>query len=259
MSYSVIALDLDGTLLNAGKEVSGRNLNAVLNCSRRGMKIIIATARPPRSVRSMLPQALLDAASFVCYNGAVVTDEAAGIGEHVPIPRDLAAELLEYCKLRMPECTISVEVNDVWYAAGEIDDFEFFNPRFRPVVLPIDELKRHDATKILLSSFSDLESLIQLFGNRMNIVVTDQGKLLQAMNKDISKESGILRLCRHYGVPASQIIAFGDDLNDAGMLRIAGYAVAMGNAVQPLKEMADEITVSNEEDGVAHVLERFLC
>ncbi|MCA0754722.1 HAD family hydrolase [Paenibacillus sp. N4] len=122
------------------------------------------------------------AASFVCYNGAVVTDEAAGIGEHVPIPRDSAAELLEYCKLRMPECTISVEVNDVWYAAREIDDFEFFNPKFRPVVrpvvLPIDELKRHDATKILLSSFSDLETLTQLFGNLMNIIVTDQGTVL---------------------------------------------------------------------------------
>ncbi|MBD2867798.1 Cof-type HAD-IIB family hydrolase [Paenibacillus arenilitoris] len=258
MNISVIALDLDGTLLNARKEVSERNLAAVMNCSRNGKKIVIATARPPRSVRDMLPQELLDIAAFVYYNGAVVRDADAGIDEHYPIAADLATELLEYCTEMMPECAISVEANDLWFANREIVDRDFCHPRFRPEIVTPRELKRLEATKILLTSFTGAEPLVQRFGGRLHVVLTDQGKLLQAMNRTVSKSAGLLRLCGYYGVPASDLIAFGDDYNDMDMLRMAGYAVAMGNAVPELKAAAHSVTASNDEDGVAEMLERLL-
>ncbi|MFD2330766.1 HAD family hydrolase [Cohnella sp. GCM10020058] len=70
MSYSAIVLDLDGTLLNSGKQVSDRNRLAVRTCYEKGIKIIYATARPPRSVRQFLPEELISIGAFVYYNGA---------------------------------------------------------------------------------------------------------------------------------------------------------------------------------------------
>ncbi len=72
MKYSTVVLDLDGTLLNSNKEISKRNLDAVLSCYQKGMRIIFATARPPRAVNWFLPQELLDIGAFVYYNGAQV-------------------------------------------------------------------------------------------------------------------------------------------------------------------------------------------
>ncbi|CAM4347476.1 HAD hydrolase family protein [Paenibacillus alkaliterrae] len=78
------------------------------------------------------------------------------------------------------------------------------------------------------------------------------------MNKSVSKETGILKLCSHFGVESSEVMSFGDDFNDIEKFRVFGYSVAMLNAVQELKELADEITDTNVDDGVAKVLERFV-
>ncbi|UVI29022.1 Cof-type HAD-IIB family hydrolase [Paenibacillus spongiae] len=256
-----VVLDLDGTLLNSDKEVSDRNLQAVMSCHQAGMKIIIATARPPRSVKAMLPLEILGVASFVYYNGAMVCDTLAGIEEHIPIPQPSAANIIDFCYKHMPMCIISLEVRDQWYSNQEIGDGTIYNPQFRPMIVTLDELKTYPATKILLTEFEEpgkCEQLRLQFGEETNMVVTDQGKLIQFMNKSVSKATGILKLCGHAGIRPSQIIVFGDDHNDIEMFRMAGYSAAMSNAVPELKAIASEVTASNDEDGVAILLERIL-
>jgi len=247
-------LDLDGTLLNAKKEVSRRNLMAVLRCHQNNIRIIIATARPPRSVRTILPEELLEISAFVYYNGALISDPLTGMEEHHPIPQQVVAEIVD----ALPHCQISIESMDRWFANQELSDESIYNTRFLPQVLETGQLKTKEATKILISDMNReaLDELQTRFGEKVHIVVTDNGRLIQIMRRDVSKAAGVFALSNRYGVPPAEVLAFGDDYNDMELLQCAGYSVAMLNAVQELKDLADEVTDSNDNDGVATILER---
>ncbi|NBD24166.1 HAD family hydrolase [Paenibacillus glycinis] len=255
-----IVLDLDGTLLNAAKQVSERNANALLACRQEGMKVIYATGRPPRSVRHLLPPELRSDASFVYYNGALVVDADAGIDVHTPIEPETAAEILDYCAERLPqEIRISLESQDRLYASREIRDPAFFSKSNRPTICAPKAMKQYVATKILLSEFGGAEGqLREAFAAKTRFIATDGGKLIQIMHPSVSKVSGVLIVCAHYGIATSELIAFGDDHNDLELFTMSAHAVAMGNAVNELKALATEVTDTNDRDGVAIVLERLL-
>lgn len=130
------------------------------------------------------------------------------------------------------------------------------NARGNPIVKSLEELVSFDATKILITGNLDIEILMEKFASKLNILVTDQGQLIQIMFKKASKELAVAKLLNMYGIQYEDVIAFGDDHNDIGLFHACGWSVAMGNAVKELKEIASEITVSNDEDGIAVVLER---
>ncbi|QWU14837.1 Cof subfamily of IIB subfamily of haloacid dehalogenase superfamily/HAD-superfamily hydrolase, subfamily IIB [Paenibacillus sophorae] len=258
MNIAAIILDLDGTLLNSEKKVTDRNLKAILACHQSGMQIIFATARPPRAVKQMLPQKLQDIGSFVFYNGAMVSCVQTNVNAHYSIPSSLSRELLDYCVDSHPDIVIGVEVQDEWFSLREVDDSVVKHVRGRPVLKTMEELRQYDATKILISGLPDYKFLFERFGSSLNIILTDNGTLVQIMSKDASKEQAVRFLCEKFGISLEKVMAFGDDYNDIGLSEICGYSVAMGNAVAPLKAMAQEVTVSNDEDGVALVLEQYL-
>ncbi|WP_158299291.1 HAD family hydrolase [Paenibacillus antri] len=254
--FSAVVLDLDGTLLDKDKNVSERNKKAILNCYANGMKVIFATARPPRAVKALLPEELLSIGSFIFYNGAFISCKTTGTEEHVPIDVQLSNELLEFCLQEYRNIEISFEVKDEWYSLTEIDYSMIQRRKGDPTVKTLNELREYEPTKILITSFGDGAPILDKFSSRLHMVVTDHGKLLQIMNIKVSKENGVQLLCNRLGIDVSRIIAFGDDHNDRGLFSIAGYSVAMGNAIAELKEAANEVTANNDDDGVAQVLER---
>ncbi len=203
-----------------------------------------------------LPNELLELASFVFYNGAFVSDLREGIEEHISLPQKLSAEILDYCNKKYPQCRISVELMDQWFSNTEINDSSMYNLKFLPQILMMEELQKLEPTKLLISAIDDVQTLQILYGHQTKFVVTDSGKLIQIMNKNVSKETGIRKLCNHFGVKSSEIMVFGDDYNDIEMFNMSGYPVAMQNAVHELKEIAKEVTDTNDNDGVAKVLER---
>jgi Cof subfamily protein (haloacid dehalogenase superfamily) len=253
---SAIVLDLDGTFLNSNKEVSNRNMNAVLNHISKGSKVIIATARPPRSVKRFVPEELLRYCSFVYYNGALVIDRDNHIVEHTVIQQNEVSEIVDLFSRTYGDCKISIELNDIWYSNQEINDASIFNLNVLPKILHIKELKKLQATKMLISNSGNSIEIKELLRNRFNIVITDEGRLIQVMNKNVSKFTGISRLCDRYGIPLTEVIVFGDDYNDIEMFETINYSVAMGNGVEALKRLASELTDTNDNDGVAKVLER---
>ena len=255
-NYRVIVLDLDGTLLNSNKVVSERNLAAVLACYRKGMKIVFATARPPRAVKWFLPDVLLETASFVYYNGAQVFCPLTNTAFHESIPSNVTAEITDYCLEHYPDLELSMEVRDEWFSLREHDYRVSMNAEANPIVIPLDEFKQRDATKILLSGAIEGSPLYDTFSHRAHILYTDNNRLVQVMPLNASKEQAVMRLCRIYGIEMDSVMAFGDDHNDLGLARACGYSVVMGNAIDELKAIAHEVTASNDEDGVAVVLER---
>ncbi|WP_248928451.1 HAD family hydrolase [Paenibacillus hamazuiensis] len=113
-------------------------------------------------------------------------------------------------------------------------------------------------TKILLGAIAPYEDFVSAFGGDFNIVRTDGGRLVQLMHKAACKSTAAERLLQAYGIAMEEVAAFGDDYNDLALLRACGYPVAMGNAVQELKDAAWRVTSSNDEDGVAVMLEQFV-
>ncbi|WP_158289339.1 Cof-type HAD-IIB family hydrolase [Paenibacillus flagellatus] len=259
MKWAAIALDLDGTLLDSGKRVSERSLNALLACRERGVRLIVATARPPRTVARFLPETLLRECSFAYYNGAlaVCRDEPAiSFAERIPAP--LSAEAIDFCLRRWPDAHLTMEADDEWFALGEADYASAMNVVDGPTVIPLAEMKSRDATKLLLSGSFDAAAIADRFRGRLNVVVTDGGRLVQIMSPRASKEAAVAKLCAKYGFTLADVVAFGDDFNDAGLLRDCGHGVAMGNAEEELKRLADEVAEHHDRDGVALVLERLL-
>lgn len=254
-----IALDLDGTLLNSAKEVSERSKQALLACKRAGIRVIYATGRPPRSVRQLLPPELLADASFVYYNGGLVEDPAAGIEVHTPIERGAAGAIIDYASELQQGIRISLESKDVLYSNRAQTDKSFFSRWNEPTICTPDAMRLLPATKIMFTDFGDAEPLLrEACGASARFIGTDGGRLIQLMHASVSKASGIGIVIGHYGIAPSDLVVFGDDHNDADMFAMPARAVAMGNAVDELKAIADEVTGTNDEDGVATVLERLL-
>lgn len=256
----VIIVDLDGTLLNSQKQVSSRNEKALIKCREAGCLLWIATARPPRSVKRFVPESILRASSVIYYNGAFVLDHLSGIKAHYPIPPADSAALINYCLEHSPECTLSLEVEDRWYANKAAEDPSLYNRDSSPMLCDLEQMLEYSPSKILISGMKDslYDQLRQSFTSTVNVVLTDQGKLLQIMHPQVSKSKAASQLARHYGYELSEAMVFGDDWNDLDLFELCGHSVAMGNAIQELKDRAAEITKTNDEDGVAVVLERWI-
>ncbi|RJE90290.1 HAD family hydrolase [Paenibacillus sp. 1011MAR3C5] len=258
MRVSAVVLDLDGTLLQSNKQISARNAKAVRDCHSLGIKVIYATARPPRTVKQLLPIELQQLGSFVYYNGAYIECAHTGLELHIPIPAALTSDLLNACVGENPDIELSIEVLDEWMSLRPIDASSRVGVNQPPAVTPIEQMREQAATKVLISGSFNTERLLQRYSNQLHIVVTDGGGLIQISSNEAAKELGVAAVCRAFEISLEDVVVFGDDYNDMGLFECCGWPVAMGNAVPELKQLAKEITRTNDEDGVAVVLERWL-
>lgn len=256
MKFPIIVLDLDGTFLNSDKQVSNRNYKAIMNCSKQGMKFIFATARPPRAVRTFLKDEFYNQESFIYYNGAFISCNHTRICHHEPIESVVTAEVIDFCLSFNPELDLSIEVKDEWMGLREYDYTTLTKVKENPIVKSLEDLKRFDATKILFSGNIDMNLFREKFSAKLNILITDNGKITQISSNKASKENAVGLLCKAMNISTEEVMVFGDDYNDVGLFKACGWPVAMGNAIEELKELSKEITETNDNDGVAIVLER---
>jgi Cof subfamily protein (haloacid dehalogenase superfamily) len=262
----LVAIDLDGTLLNDAKRVSDRTALALQELPARGVRVVIASARPPRSVRHIYRLLRLDTLT-INYNGALIWDEPAGQPVfHLPLPGPLVAEIVDLARDYFDDVGVGCEVLDRWYTDRVDDDHPTETGRlFKPdVVAPLASFVHQDTTKLMLSAdpaaIARLEPLLlERFGDRVLVLQTDDD-LLQVAHPGAGKAAALRRVANHYGVPMDQVMAIGDAPNDVGMLQLAGVAVAMDNARPVVKDVADWVAPSNNDHGVHAALVRFgLC
>ncbi len=248
---SVLAIDLDETLLRNDGSVSERTLKALAAWEASGRRAVIATGRPPRSARK-IPDALLHL-PCVCYNGAAIYEDgvqqyartiAAADGRWI-VERLLAADLPGF---------VGMEIDDVLYVNRPTD-------RWGHVYTP-DLLTMADqpAAKILLSMRDYLLAEPSMDGlpDSSRVLLSEKYDLAQIMPNGSSKATALHYLMDSWGITLSHVAAFGDDVNDVEMVAEAGLGVAMDNAVAEVKAVADRITASNDQDGVALVVEELL-
>ncbi|MCQ2009807.1 HAD family hydrolase [Sporolactobacillus sp. STSJ-5] len=254
-----LVFDLDGTLLNSQKIISERNQEALMRSYQSGVKLFIATARPPRSVNKMVPKELLDCASGIYYNGAYVK-EIHGKTMSYTISSADSGKLIDFMCSHNEKDAISIESEDRLYALSD----ETFAKNAKHMVLPPtivtpSELKKLPANKILLFHCpSSVKSFVMQYTDQLTIVETDSKELMQIMAKDISKSRAVSALCKKMNISMDSVMSFGDDWNDLDLFKACGYSVAMGNAEPELKPFASMTTATNDEDGVAQILEQLM-
>jgi len=257
-----IVLDLDGTLLDSDKSITPRNYSAVKRCFDSGIHIIVATARPPRAAEQFV-KTIPFVDYMVFYNGALVKCKSKKTQQHISIPIEISQQINEFIRLNEPQSTISYEVNDLWYTCTPVPDSQLGHFGIRsndpkPLVVEKDIISSLSPTKILAHGYSSWRDVNEQFGDQVNVIATDGGVLVQIMHKSASKENAVKSVLNDIGINSEHVMVFGDDFNDLGLFHMCGFPIAMGNGIMELKDCAKYITESNDNDGVAVALEKFV-
>ena len=261
----LVAVDLDGTLLTDSKRVSGRTVEAFKCLPDRDVKVVIASARPPRSVRHIYTQLGLQTLQ-INYNGALIWDEPRQkVAYHQPMDCELVRSIVDLARDMFDEVSVSCEILDKWYTDRDEQPYQTQTGLiFRPdLVAPLDAFCNQPITKLLLLGapmiVSRLEPLLMDGFPDVSIVRSD-GELIQIMDRRASKGNALRMVAAHYGVRMSEVMAIGDEVNDVSMLKVVGAAVAMDNAHPSVKSIAHWVAPSNNDHGVHAALRRFgLC
>ena len=259
----LVAVDLDGTLLDSRKRVTPATVTAIRTAADGGVRVVLASARPPRSVRAVYRSLGLDTVQ-INYNGALVWDEPAGRPLlHKPMAGDLVAELIAAARAWAPEVTVSCEVMDRWFTdrpdgVHTTETGRLFKP---DVIAPLHTFAGRPTTKLMFlgerSLMDELGTVLtDRFAGRASVLHADEN-LLQLMVPDAGKSAALAWVADHYGVALADVMAIGDAANDVGMLQLAGVAVAMGNAKPVVKAVADWVAPDNDAGGVAAAFARF--
>jgi hydroxymethylpyrimidine pyrophosphatase-like HAD family hydrolase len=269
MPIRAIATDLDGTLLRSDKSVSPRTRDAVHAAEDAGLLVVIATGRPPRWIPPIVEE-LGERGLVVCANGASIYDpERHELIEQITMSPELLHELVDDLEAAFPEAIFGVE-QGFEFAIDEIipprgDELKWGGDAIRQIrVGPIRTFFDQPAVKLTLrlpypapdGSAARAQSVV---GERATVTHSTSEAFLEVSHRTVHKGLMVERVLERSGIAAAEVVAFGDMPNDIELIRWAGHGVAVGNADQRLKDAADEVTATNDEDGVAIVIERVLA
>lgn len=261
MTFQLVACDLDGTLLRSDGTLSARNIAALHAVRAAGLQVVIVTGRPPRWVDDIADQLDLDGVA-ICANGALVYDLATRrvVAEHL-LASEVAQRLVESLRASLPGVVFGYE-----RASGLVLEPDFRTRRWSPTGATRQGADGMLATPVakLLATHPDCEyadllaAAVAAAGS--DAVVTNAGDdgMVEISAAGVTKAFGVEALCADLGISAGQVLAIGDMPNDVVLLRWAGHAVAVAGAHPDVVAVADEVTKSNDDDGVAEVLERLL-
>lgn len=262
-NYRMLAIDLDDTLLNGKLVISQRNKEYIQRAKEAGVQVTLATGR---MFCSALPyaQELGINVPLVTYQGALVKE--AGTGEvllHRPVPLDLARETVAWVKKLGYH--INVYLDDKLYVEKMTPEAENYMKISGIPAHPIGNMLdflQEDPTKVLfvggVKELDQLEAeMRQHFGSSLHICKS-KPHFLEISHPEATKGHALATLARLWGFTPEQLIAIGDAPNDLEMLDYAGLGVVMGNASPEVKAKADYVAPSNEEDGVAQVIAKFI-
>lgn len=276
----LFATDLDGTLLNRNSQVSPENAAAIQRAKQEGLKVTIATGRVYSDVINISRDGGIQT-PVIGSNGATIHDENGERIFHLPLDRETAASVMKW-----------LEENEIYYEASTQQGIYAPSNHHAQIMADMERLldttpdenvkhmissiKKHYAKKdhFRVNSHQDIpaEAFIynimafsldphqlkkgrEHFASRSDVaMVVSAEHNFEMQHPDVSKGNALAKLAEHFGVSMSDTAAIGDNFNDVSMIEMAGLGIAMGNAVAEVQDLADAITLTNVENGVAHAL-----
>ena len=266
MSYKMIVLDLDDTLLKNDGTISRKTNKTLKKAQEDGVKVVLASGRPTFAIASVANALELEkyGGYIISYNGARIIEcksrkelYAANITrEEVQELYQMSQENEAYIQTYIGDNIIASQSNKFTDIEKQITGMEIiipddFSSYVQQEVVKVIVLQEPERLKELEKQWKPLVE------NKLYMTIS-KPFFLEFMNLEVDKGKSILRLGQMLGIDAEEIIAIGDSYNDITMIQAAGLGVAMGNAVETVKEIANYITEDNEHDGVAAVVEKFI-
>lgn len=266
MNYKIIALDLDGTLTNSEKVITPKTKAALIKFQEKGGKIILASGRPTMGIYPQAKVLHLDkfGGYILAFNGGRVidckTDETMFQTE---FPLKYIPEIMEVIK-DYP-VGINTYEGDKIIVGNNLNDYTKLEAKINAMDIKfVDDFVSYvnfDINKCLLqgepSEILKLEEILSKKYKGELGIFKSEAFFLEIVPNGIDKAASIDKLLKTIGIKTEECIACGDGFNDVSMIEYAGLGVAMSNAKDGVKAVADFITLSNDEDGIAYVLEKF--
>ena len=259
--YKLLAVDLDGTLLNDDSEVTDRTRRAVLAAMARGTMFVPSTGRPLCGVghiNAMFPGDY----PFLLLNGALaVTGETKRVLFSRPLEPACAKEIFDIGVRR--DIAVAVWADGRLYAnvdSAPTREYQSITGADMPIISNLNGIGNIEKLLWIASPEDAAQYQTEMhahFGGRVN-VHTSRPYLLEFVSPKASKALALKAIGEAYGIRADEMIAVGDGYNDVSMLEYAGLGIAMGNAPEDIKALCQYTTLSNNEDGIAALIERFI-
>ncbi|MBI4180738.1 MAG: HAD family phosphatase [Chloroflexi bacterium] len=267
--YKLLVLDIDGTLLDKNGTISAEDKEALAKAANAGIRVSLSTGRVVQSSLKIIKQLSLDGC-HIFFDGALVYDLEKNEEVYIkPISREIVRQMVDFVHLS----DINIELYSATRFFVEQESWrsdirrQFFN--LKPTVVDFDKvwpgesiikgtlLTRSDEDKAKAKSFR------QHFKNSLTFSLTKtpaypEVDFINVIDLGVSKGNALAALASHLGIPLSEVMAIGDGGNDASLLSRAGLAVAMGNATDELKRLADYVTLTIDNHGVTAAVNKFL-
>ncbi len=255
----LVATDLDGTLLRSDGTLSGRTREAIAAVEAAGIVTLFVTARPPRSVHG-LADAVGGHGVAICGNGAFVYDVAQRVvTQSRPHDTETLLAVVDDVRAAFPDATFAVERSD---GMGREDLFiDTFSDTYE--IGSIDRLAMVPVGKLLARSTSSdphhfVREVMAITAGRAEVGYSGAVGLAEMTAPGVTKATGLAAWCDEHGFAAGDVWACGDMPNDLPMLRWAGRSFAVANAHAEVLASASDVIASNDDDGVAGLLESLL-
>lgn len=264
--YKLIALDMDGTLLDKNNIISRENYLSIRKAKDKGVKIVLATGRTLKGIRTYLEELDIIANDNYCVtcNGSIIINSGTKeiLKKTLLNHEDLfyLYNLSKKLDIYIHALTTSKCITPIYNKYTQIEA--------KMNNVPIEEIdfncisKSLEIIKVLFVGAEEkLSSVINNLPKEVYkkyTVVRSYPYFLEFMNKEVNKGAGVKSLAKKLGIKSSEVICVGDAENDLHMIKYAGLGVAMGNAFPNVKNVADYITYTNNENGVAHVINKFI-
>lgn len=266
-NYEIIVLDLDGTLTNRDKVITPKTKKALMEIQERGKKIVLASGRPTDGVMPLARELRLEkyGSYILSFNGGMITNCRTG---EVVFSRLLPVEANAKIIGLAEEERVTILTYDghtLITNDAESPYSKLKNKINSMEVRQIDDLKSYvtyPVPKFLMMDDGDYLAMVEprvkaAMGKNFSIYRSEPF-FLEILPRGIDKAQSLARLLEILGLDKERMIACGDGYNDLTMIKFAGLGVAMENAVLPVRKAADYITMSNNDDGIAHVVEKFM-
>lgn len=274
--YRLVAIDVDGTLLDSSHRIPAANRAALHRAHEAGLRIVLCTGRTFTETRPILDELGLDLDAAICTFGATVNDARSGATWHrAALPGETATRAAGWLAQRGYSVLWMTDPNEAGHdgfllpGARRHPGYERWLARTPCRVRPVSGAGACDSPALRLSVIDDdaplratSEALMAEFGERLvhNVLRAPayEVTVVELFAPGVNKWTGIQALCRRWGIPEAATVAIGDDVNDLAMLSQAGLGVAMGNAAPIVRAAARRLTAAHDQAGVARVIEALL-
>ncbi|MTI46282.1 Cof-type HAD-IIB family hydrolase [Sporosalibacterium faouarense] len=259
-SYKLVALDMDGTLLDDNLEISKKNKDSIINLVNKGTHVILATGRTFKAASFYAKELNLDI-PIITYNGSLIKEvitEKILYSRH--ISNNVAREILKVGEEL--DVYIKVYIDDVLYIEGEVEEAVSFSRNHRIDYKVIGKLSENINKDPYMIVFKDdtrkINKIIEYLKKSKDLPVSftlSTPNSLEIMDKGVSKANALEYLTNKLGIQSNEVIAVGNSLNDYEMISWAGLGIAMKNSDKQLLDKWDTISkYDNNEDGISHIL-----